>query len=278
MVTSVATRFMPSKSLPRKKLDECRQLYLQGKSEHAKMNFVDAGRLFSKAVYMQEMLLGKYHQDTVKTYWRLGRAACLAKQERQAIEAFHRAMRMAETTFEESVIKSLLHDVEAVWGKAKELETGDENRCPTADRALESPMQDFERLLSLEKNADLACKNQEFISAIRSYEEALELLAKVAGCSDTLCGADIRVKQSTCYLKNHQQAEAAETLSTAYECYLRRLGGNHPATLGAAATLKTLRKNSFLNNEGGKWWTASLSSLGSNASPRSTSCENDDNF
>ncbi|KAG7352205.1 tetratricopeptide repeat protein [Nitzschia inconspicua] len=275
MVTSVTTRFMPSKSLPGKKLDECRQLYLQGKSEQAKTNFVDAVRLFSKAVYLQEMLLGKYHQDTVKTYWRLGRAACLAKQERQAIEAFHRAMRMAGTTFEESVVKSLLHDVEAVW---KELETSDENRSPTADRALESPVQDFERLLSLEKNADLACKNQEFVSAIRSYEEALELLAKVAGCSDTLCGADIRVKQSTCYLKNHQQAEAAETLSTAYECYLERLGGNHPATLGAAATLKTLRKDSFLNKEREKWWTASLSSLGSNDSPRSTSCENEGNF
>lgn len=284
MVTSGVTRldfsggFMPSKSLPGEKLEECRTLYLQGKSQHSQKNFVDAVRLFLKAVYLQEMLLGKYHEDTIKTYWRLGRAACLAKQEQQAVEAFHRAMRTAETTFEESVVHSLLHDVEAVWGDAAG-ENGGESRSPDDDGASKgddeiSPMQDFERMLLLEKMADMECKKQHFVASIKGYQEALEVLTKVAGSSDTLCGADLRVKQSTCYLKNNQPSEAAEALSTAHECYLRKLGDNHPATLGAAATLKSLHKKSFQNKEGEKWWTVSLSSLGSTTSKRSVSREN----
>lgn len=275
MVTSGVTRldfsggFMPSKSLPGEKLEECRTLYLQGKSQHSQKNFVDAVRLFLKAVYLQEMLLGKYHQDTIKTYWRLGRAACLAKQEQQAVEAFHRAMRTAETTFEESVVHSLLRDVKVVWGDA----AGENDDGATKCDDKTSPMQDFERMLSLEKTADMECKKQHFVASIKGYEEALEVLTKVAGSSDTLCGADLRVKQSTCYLKKNQPSEAAAALSTAHECYLRKLGDNHPATLGAAATLKTLHKNSFQNKEGEKWWTASLSSLGSTASKRSVSHE-----
>lgn len=272
--------FLSSQSLPQEQLEQCRSLYLQGKSEHKKENFVEAVRWFSKAVYLQEMMLGKYHQDTIKTYWRLGRAASLAKQEQQAVEAFHRAMRMAETTFETSVCHSLLNDVESVWSEVGQLEEGGtsneaETRSPSiADSSSPSPLQDFEKLLALEKTGDQACKKKEFLCAIQSYQEALDLLTKVAGSSDTLCGADLRVKQSTCYLKVNNAVKASEALSAAHECYLRRLGDNHPATLGTAASLKTLHKRFFqqkknsnnLDGKKGMWWSASVSSLGSEAS------------
>jgi hypothetical protein len=37
---------------------------------HSEGYYVDAVRLDKKAVYLQELLLGKYHQDTIKAHWR----------------------------------------------------------------------------------------------------------------------------------------------------------------------------------------------------------------
>mmetsp|Transcript_13930 Transcript_13930/g.22418 ORF Transcript_13930/g.22418 Transcript_13930/m.22418 type:complete len:303 (+) Transcript_13930:296-1204(+) len=277
--------FMPSKTLPSQKLEECRDLYLQGKSEHTNKNFVDAVRLFLKAVYMQESLLGKYHQDTIKTYWRLGRAACMAKQDQQAVEAFHRAMRMAEITFEDTVVKSLMNDVHSCWEEVDLTEQQpEEDRAPSRSSS-PSPVQDLEKILALEKAADAACKNKNFESAAQSYQEALDLLAVLVGNRDTLCGADLLVKQSTCLLRISKITEASRALSSAHECYLRRLGGDHPATLGAAANLKSVQilqqKNALQTNDNGKngssngdkkgmWWTASLSSLGSNSNSKNS--------
>jgi hypothetical protein len=65
--------FMMSRShngSPQHQLEECRTLYCQGKSMHSEGYYVDAVRLDKKAVYLQELLLGKYHQDTIKAHWR----------------------------------------------------------------------------------------------------------------------------------------------------------------------------------------------------------------
>jgi hypothetical protein len=63
-------------------------------------------------MYLQELLLVKYHQDTIKTYWRLGRSADHANQPQQAFESYYRAARMAETTFNDlNVVKALIDDV-----------------------------------------------------------------------------------------------------------------------------------------------------------------------
>ena len=248
-----AGNFMPSKTLPNEKLEECRDLYLQGKKEYQKNNYIDSVRLYLKAVYLQEMLLGKYHQDTIKTYWRLGRAAAMAQQDQQAIEAFYRACRFAETTFDESVVQSLIRDIDAVWTARESHE--EEGRNPSAAK---SPRESMEKLLELEKAADVSCKKGGYQDAIKAYQEALALLNDLAG-NDTVCGSDLRVKMSTCYLKHGQTAEASRALTAAHECYMRRLGENHPATLGAAANLRSLNKKNFQE----KGWTASLSSLGS---------------
>ena len=255
-----AGNFMPSKTLPNEKLEECRDLYLQGKKEYQKNNYIDSVRLYLKAVYLQEMLLGKYHQDTIKTYWRLGRAAAMAQQDQQAIEAFYRACRFAETTFDESVVLSLINDVDAVWSARESPDQ--EGRDPTT-AAIKSPRESLEKLLELEKAADVACKRGGYEDAIKSFQEALSLLNDLAG-SDTVCGSDLQVKMSTCYLKHGQTSEASRALSAAHECYMRRLGEDHPATLGAAANLRSLNKKNFQQNG----WTASLSSLGSKEDSR----------
>ncbi|KAL3922729.1 MAG: hypothetical protein SGILL_002049 [Bacillariaceae sp.] len=266
-----AGSFMPSKTLPNEKLEECRDLYLQGKKEYQKNNYVDSVRLYLKAVYLQEMLLGKYHQDTIKTYWRLGRAAVMAQQDQQAVEAYFRAARFAETTFDEKVVQSLIHDVDAVWAMQVSAED-EETRSPsTTTSGVKSPRDSLEKLLALEKAADIACKKESYKEALDSYQQAVDLLTAVAG-SDSACVADLRVKQSTCHLKLNHVSEAARSLGTAHECYMRRLGENHPATLGAAASLRTLQQKFFKNkgdgSKKGMWWTASLSSLGSNNSGR----------
>jgi tetratricopeptide (TPR) repeat protein len=246
--------YSKSSPLPEQQLDECRTLYLEGKEEHSKKNYDDAVRFYLKAVYLQEKLLGKYHQDTIKTYWRLGRAACLARQYQKAVEAFHRAMRMAETTFQESVTQSLLKDVEKCLQEV-ELQCQHQPDVSSSSSA-SSPPHNLETLLGLEKAADISCKKMDFEKAIDSYQKALDLLTTVAGSTDTLDGADLRVKQSTCFLKVSKVNEANRALTAAHDCYLRRLGVDHPATLGAAANLRSVRaammkqQNNGRNDEG----------------------------
>ncbi|KAL3902830.1 MAG: hypothetical protein SGARI_005654, partial [Bacillariaceae sp.] len=126
-----------------------------------------------------------------------------------------------------------------------------------------SPRESLEKLLELEKAADVSCKKGGYQDAIKAYQEALGLLHDLAG-SDTVCGSDLQVKMSTCYLKHGQTSEASRALTAAHECYVRRLGDNHPATLGAAASLRSLSKKNFQE----KGWTASLSSLGSKEDDR----------
>jgi hypothetical protein len=79
-----------------------------------------------------------------------------------------------------------------------------------------------------------------FDDIIESYTQGLQLLATISS-TETLCGADLRVKQSTCYLRASKIQDAFHALKKAHGCDLRQLGEDHPATLGAAANLRSVQ-------------------------------------
>ena len=57
-----------SASSYQEKLKDARTVYLEGKDQYANEDYTSALRSFQKAVEVHESVLGKYHQDTIKTY------------------------------------------------------------------------------------------------------------------------------------------------------------------------------------------------------------------
>lgn len=53
----------------RQQLQSARRLYEQGKEESANGHHSEAAAHFREATLIQEVHLGKYHQDTIKSYW-----------------------------------------------------------------------------------------------------------------------------------------------------------------------------------------------------------------
>ena len=78
-----------------KQLNDTRSLYLRGKTEFDDSEYDSACETFRDVAQRQEALLGKYHKETVKTYWRLGKCCCKAGRDDEALEAFQRSSRMA---------------------------------------------------------------------------------------------------------------------------------------------------------------------------------------
>lgn len=240
-----------------RQLKEVRFIYEQGKEKHNDENFSAAFKLFSQTVKVQESLLGKYHQDTIKTYWRMGKAACMAKDDREALKAFQRATRMAETSFDGDINQNLWKDLESCWRE----------RHKETDPSVEQ----LALILRSEQQGDAACKKRHFQKAIECYDRALGIQGSLLG-ADSLDGADIRCKLACCLLRLSKVQKALQVLHAAHECYLRNLGEQHPATLGAAANMKTMTNMSQKDAmKKRSWFSASLSSLGS-STKHSTTC------
>jgi len=58
------------------------------------LNHCQALGEYRNALFIREGLLGKYHEDTGKTYYWVGRSLCKIKEHDEALVAFSRAMRI----------------------------------------------------------------------------------------------------------------------------------------------------------------------------------------
>jgi tetratricopeptide (TPR) repeat protein len=258
-----------------RQLQEARSLYDEGKEAHENENFDGALQLFKRAIIVQEVIIGKYHQDTIKTYWRMGRSACMAEDDRVALQSFQRAARMAETTFDAPINQSLWKDIESYWSEKHSSTAHTTLSARTAaasDTSTSTILVQLAQILQAERQGDAACKKRRFLEAIESYQSALRLQDSLLG-DDSLDGADIRCKLACCFLRMSKLRDAQRVLQTAHQCYLGHFGEQHPATLGAVASMKSARsktrKGAF---EKKGWFSASLSSLGSGSKPHSTTC------
>jgi tetratricopeptide (TPR) repeat protein len=206
-------------------MKESRELYADGNDKFARGDFDVAFQLFRQTVKMQEVLFGKYHQETVKSYWWIGKAACKVQEKTEALKAFQRATRMAANALDRATYQEMCRDIEECWA----------DMHPEQDNILKVLQNIFEH----EQRGDKAFKGRNYNSAIESYCQALTLQDSLIG-NDSLDGADIRCKLAYTLLKTSATPEAEKTLQLAYDCYIDHVGADHPATYGVAAKMKTI--------------------------------------
>jgi len=255
-------------------MKESRKCYCDGRDKYTAGEYERAYALFCKAVQMQEILFGKYHEDTVKSYWWLGKSACHIQSEpKEALKAFQRATRTGEIALGEIMYLDMLRDIEeclVLTGWSKPLffkkSKNDSSRSLTQSRALinsrslniarstkslrstfrkstqskKKLMKVLQDIIAKEQEGDRAFKEGRYTKANDYYGKALALQDVTMG-SDSLDGADIRCKLAHSMLKDSAtKMEAEKTLQLAYECYMDKVGEDHPATYGVAATIKTI--------------------------------------
>jgi hypothetical protein len=202
---------------------ESRELFCDGKDKFAAGEFQGALENFQQSVRMHEVLFGKYHSETITSYWWVGKTACKVSQKTQALKAFQRATRMAESGMDGATYQEICRDIEESWREAF-----DGNILKLLDQ-----------IFTHERRADKALKGRHYLKAIENYCQALTLQDSLLG-EDSLDGADIRCKLAFSLLKTSARPEAQKTLQAAYTCYLNEIGPDHPATYGAAAKIKAI--------------------------------------
>lgn len=263
-------------------MKESKARYDDARDKFSAGDYEAAYKLLDKAVSMQEILLGKYHIDTVQSYWWLGKAACQTQSEpTEALKAFHRAVRTGQVALGKPMYLEMLRDIEEClalsgWShsfkKQKSSPTvlggvgsmrslsfsgtnGFSNRSlnHSPRRSLRTSflrnslshnkkkhMKILQDIVSHEQEGDKYFKDGRYSKANDYYSKALELQDRTMG-TDSLDGADIRCKLAYSMLKDSAtKQEATRTLQAAYECYIDKVGKDHPATYGVAAKIKTI--------------------------------------
>lgn len=249
-----------------REMKDSRKYYCDGRDKYDAGEYERAYALFDRAVQMQEILLGKYHEDTVKSYWWLGKSACYTHSEPQeALKAFQRATRTGEIALGKILYVDMLRDIEEClaltdWSESlsfkknhndSSISVAESRDSRRSTKSLRSSfrkstgsktkfMKVLQEIIIDEQEGDRAFKQGRYTKANDYYAKALALQDITMG-SDSLDGADIRCKLAYSMLKGSgTKAEAEKTLKLAYECYVDKVGKEHPATYGVAAKIKTI--------------------------------------
>jgi tetratricopeptide (TPR) repeat protein len=260
-------------------MKESRENYSDGRDKFAAGDYEAALKLFDKAVSMQEVLLGKFHKDTVTSYWWLGKAACQTQSEpSMALQAFHRAVRTGQVALGKPLYEEMLRDIEeclALSGWSHSFKKQQSSPTVLSSRSLsfsagmstlsnrsltttprrslrtsflrsslsnnkKKHMKILQEIVSHEQEGDKYFKDGRFQKAIGCYGKALQLQDQTMG-TDSLDGADVRCKMAYSMLKDSAtKQEARISLQMAYDCYMDKVGEDHPATYGVAAKIKTI--------------------------------------
>lgn len=257
----------PTPTSPRsitKQLNRSRSLYKEGTKSYDEGNYKNSLKCLQGVVQIQELSLGKYHTETIHSYWQLGKAACkctetLGKNKRHIVlRAFQRAARMAEVPFSDAEYSSMLQDMKDSYHEAfcQDITTStsttssfssdcqsvgsgishwsDEN---TVRQVQTDPMKHLLIVFELERKGDNHVKKKNYRKASNAYGEALKLQDVLVG-EDSLDGADIRSKLALCFINTGATQQARRALQMAYTCFVAQVGTEHPATLGVVARMK----------------------------------------
>lgn len=273
-----------------KQLHKARTLYEEGLIAYESEQYNQAYESLQKAVRIQELNLGKYHEETIRSYWRLGRAACKSELEESkekkkkrhvVLQAFQRAARMGFSKAEDAEYNAMLQDMRDCFRQAfLQQESGlTVSTCNNSDssdsQSINSnnssshwsadeqvlkqvhvdPMKHMLKVFELEQKGDACVKKKNYKKAAQAYSQALQLQDALLG-ADSLDGADIRCKLALCFLRTNSTPQARRALQMAYTCFVQQVGTEHPATLGAVARMKKLAMSTTSS-------TKSLTSVGS---------------
>lgn len=150
----------------RKKLDEAREYFQEGHDLCWKLQ--DSARAlgeYRKALFIRESLLGKYHDETGRSYYWIGKSLVKLKEYEEALVAFSRALRI----FERVLTKAHKY---RKWTDAAIAAVFREMDDPDADYALY--MKSLDDSIAHERAGDSYRKKQAFALAISEYRAAIE--------------------------------------------------------------------------------------------------------
>mmetsp|Transcript_29722 Transcript_29722/g.71563 ORF Transcript_29722/g.71563 Transcript_29722/m.71563 type:complete len:235 (-) Transcript_29722:299-1003(-) len=210
-----------------------RESFRNGKKLYNQGVYEDSLAEFRRAVRLQEVVFGKYHKETIRSYLEQGKAALKlaggSEEEEDLIltslKSFQRATRMANVSFQKALNRDMWKDIETNWYDVH----------PETDLSLGT----LSEIFALEDLGDKAIKRHQYVKAIEHYCGALSLQDALVG-KDSLDGADIRYKLGSALLKTSATPQAQETLQLAYKCYVDQVGKDHPATMGCVSKIKTI--------------------------------------
>jgi len=248
-------------------LNRARSLFATGKKSYDSASYMSSFQSLQQAVQIQELSLGKYHKETIRSYWQLGRAACrcidqevlgVRKRRKIVLQSFQRAARMAEPALGDLEYKTMLQDMRDRYHEAFSHETirtsgiSSSDSCSTSTGDSNSivddgaflglhcdPVKHMMRLFELERKGDMYMKKSKYRKASIAYCQALQLQDALVG-EDSLDGADIRCKLALCFLHTSAIQQARRALQMAYTYFVAQVGTEHPATLGAVARMKKI--------------------------------------
>lgn len=214
-------------------INASRESFRNGQRQYTEGDYDTSLAHFRRAVQLQEVVFGKYHKETIRSYLEQGKAALkLAGQENSeenlklsALKSFQRATRMANVSFQKALNREMWKEIETNWYDSH----------PETDVSLGI----LSEIYASEDMGDKAIKNHQYVKAIEHYCAALSLQDSLVG-KDSLDGADIRYKLGSALLKTSATPQAQETLQLAYKCYVDQVGQDHPATMGCVSKIKTL--------------------------------------
>lgn len=218
--------------LSRESFRNGQSLYNQGKYEESLAQF-------QRAVRLQEVVFGKYHKETIRSYFEQGKVAlqlsdqCDTEMTMIAVQSFQRATRMANVSFPKASKESLWKEIETSWYDVH----------PWTDDKSSSLVTGLDKIFTAEELGDKAVKKHQYVKAIEHYCEALSIQDALVG-KDSLDGADIRYKLGSALLKTSATPQAQKTLQLAYNCYVDHVGKDHPATMGCVSKINTISASS----------------------------------
>jgi len=214
-----------------------RKYFQKGQSLYEQRQYAESFEQFRRAVQLQEVVFGKYHKETIRSYLEFGKTACkVVKYETNhpysdkdlstmALKSFQRATRMTNVPLQKKLNREMWKEMEQSWYDIH----------PSTDLSLGI----LSEIFASEDLGDRAIKQHQYVQAIEHYCEALSLQDSLLG-KDSLDGADIRYKLGSALIKTSSTPQAQETLQLAYKCYMNQVGKDHPATMGCVSKINTI--------------------------------------
>ena len=188
---------------------------------------------YRQALFIRESLLGKYHEDTGRTYYWIGRSLVKLKEYDEALVAFSRALRI----FERVLMKNHKYNkwatiaIDAVFKDMPDLENYKEAAADYQATVKASIQQ--------ERAGDNFRKKGQLSEAVAEYRNAIENLEEYHPDA-----ADLYCKIAIILRGQGEFDRAMEEYKNASEIYELSLGAEHPETV---KTLNQVMQKKKLN-------------------------------
>ena len=228
------------KSQTRKELDEQREKLEGAKASFQKghdlcWKFQDSsGALgeYRNALIVRETLLGKFHEDTGRSYYWIGRSLVKLEEYDEGLMAFTRALRI----FERVLLKNHKY---VRWVNTAIDNVFKEQDMEDAEEARDEYKKAMEASIASEREGDACRKKGQHAQAIDKYRDAIDNIEQYhPDAADLFCKIAIILRGQG------EFDQALEEYRYASEIYELSLGADHPETV---KTLNTLIEKKRLN-------------------------------